>query len=71
MRKTLNINSDTYERIRAIALNKKTTMTILINQALEGYINGYDFSKRLEPEIMQFIENTLKAKLKKNEKKNT
>ena len=65
----ININTDTYERIREVASTRKTTMTTIINQALEGYLNGYDFSKKMQPEIMQFIENTLKTQLKKHEKK--
>jgi len=69
MRKMVNINDDNYERVREIAKEKKITMTTIINQAIEGYLNGVDFAKKVKPELEEYLKDLLSSQLKKHEKK--
>jgi len=65
----VNINDDNYERVREIAKEKKITMTTIINQAIEGYLNGVDFAKKVKPELEEYLKDLLSSQLKKHEKK--
>lgn len=69
MRKMVNIHDENYERIRDVAKEKKTTMTMIINQAIEGYLNGVDFAKKVKPELEEYLKDLLSSQLKKHEKK--
>lgn len=69
MRKMINIHDENYERVRAIASEKKITMTTIINQAIEAYLNGVDFGKRLKPELEEYFKTLMQSQLNKNEKK--
>lgn len=64
MRKTININDETYSRLKDIAKQRGTTATTLINQALQGYINGHDFGKELTPLFRDMMEKMIRQGLK-------
>lgn len=65
MRTVINIYEENYEGIKDLANKRNTTMTALVNQAIEGYLNGYKFGQNIEPELKAFITSIIKSQQKK------
>jgi len=69
MRKTVNIDDQNYERIKALASKQKITITSAINMAVDRYIIGHALNETFSDIMQQSIKNlTLASKEKNNGK---
>jgi len=57
MRKTINIDDKNYERIKALADKQKTTITSIMNMAVDRYIISYTLNETFSDIMLQSMKN--------------